>query len=166
MRGMKTKKISLYALLVALALILSYLESLVPMSFAVPGIKMGLPNIVVVFALYKLDFKAAGCVSIIRVLLVSLLFGNVMVMIYSLAGAVLSLCLMWLLKKSGKFSSVGVSVAGALGHNAGQVLTAMILLETGGLIYYLPALCISGAVTGVCIGLVGGIIVKRIEIKK
>ncbi len=166
MRKMKTKKISLYALLIALALILSYLESLVPMSFAVPGIKLGLPNIVIVFALYKLDFKAALCVSFIRVLLASLLFGNVMVMIYSLVGAALSLCIMWLLKKSGKFSSVGVSVAGALGHNAGQVLTAMLLLETGGLIYYLPALCISGAVAGVCIGLVGGIIVKRIEIKK
>ena len=163
---MKTRKISLYALLIALALILSYLESLVPMSFAVPGIKMGLPNIVIVFALYKLGFKAAGCISIIRVLLVSLLFGNVMVMIYSLAGAVLSLCLMYLLRKSGKFSSVGVSVVGALGHNAGQVLTAMLLLETGGLIYYLPALCISGAVAGVCIGILGGIIVKRIEIKK
>lgn len=161
---MKTKKISLYALLIALALILSYLESLVPMSFAVPGIKMGLPNIVIVFALYKLDFKAAGCISIIRVLLVSLLFGNVMIMIYSLAGAVLSLCLMWLLRKSGKFSSVGVSVAGALGHNAGQILTAMLLLETGGLIYYLPALCISGAVAGICIGIVGGILIKRIKI--
>ena len=163
---MKTKKLTTHALLLALALILSYLESLVPMSFAVPGIKLGLPNIVVVFALYKLDFKAAACVSIIRVLLVSLLFGNVMVMIYSLAGAVLSLCLMWLLKKSGKFSSVGVSVAGALGHNAGQVFTAMLLLETGGLIYYLPALCISGAIAGVCIGLIGGIIVKRVKIKE
>lgn len=163
---MKTRKISLYALLVALALILSYLESLVPMSFAVPGIKMGLPNIVIVFALYKLGFKAAGCISIVRVFLVSLLFGNVMVMIYSFAGAALSLCLMYLLRKSGKFSSVGVSVVGALGHNAGQVLTAMLLLETGGLIYYLPALCISGAVAGVCIGILGGIIVKRIEIKK
>lgn len=161
---MKTKKISLYALLIALALILSYLESLVPMSFAVPGIKMGLPNIVIVFALYKLDFKAAGCISIIRVLLVSLLFGNVMIMIYSITGAVLSLCLMWLLRKSGKFSSVGVSVAGALGHNAGQILTAMLLLETGGLIYYLPALCISGAVAGICIGIVGGILIKRIKI--
>ena len=163
---MKTKKISLYALLIALALILSYLESLVPMSFAVPGIKLGLPNIVIVFALYKLDFKAALCVSILRVLLVSMLFGNVMVMIYSLAGAALSLCIMWLMKKCGRFSSVGVSVGGALAHNAAQVLTAMLLLETGGLIYYLPALCISGAVAGVCIGILGGIIVKRIKIKE
>ena len=161
---MKTKRLTLYALLVALAMILSYLESLVPLSFAVPGIKMGLPNIVIVFALYALGFKAAGCISIIRVLLVSLLFGNVMSMAYSLAGAVVSLGLMWLLKKSGKFSSVGVSVAGALGHNVGQVACAMVLLETGGLVYYLAPLCISGTEAGIIIGLCGGIVVKRVKI--
>ncbi len=161
---MKTKRLTLYALLVALAMILSYLESLVPLSFAVPGIKMGLPNIVIVFALYALGFKAAGCISIIRVLLVSILFGNVMSMAYSLAGAVVSLGLMWLLKKSGKFSSVGVSVAGALGHNVGQVACAMVLLETGGLVYYLAPLCISGTVAGIIIGLCGGIVVKRVKI--
>lgn len=160
----KTKNLTLYALLLALALILSYLESLVPMSFAVPGIKLGLPNVVMVFALYRLGFKAAGSISIVRVLLVNMLFGNVMTMAYSLAGAVISLVLMWLLKKSGKFSPVGVSVAGALGHNAGQIFTAMLLLETGGIIYYLPALCVSGAVTGVLIGILGGILVKRIKV--
>jgi len=160
----KTKNLTLYALLLALALILSYLESLVPMSFAVPGIKLGLPNVVMVFALYRLGFKAAGSISIVRVLLVSMLFGNVMTMAYSLAGAAISLVLMWLLKKSGKFSPVGVSVAGALGHNTGQIFTAMLLLETGGIIYYLPALCISGAVTGVLIGILGGILVKRIKV--
>lgn len=164
MKKTRTGKLSLYALLLALALILSYLESLVPLSFAVPGIKLGLPNVVIVFALYKLGFKGAAGISIVRVLLVTILFGNVMIMIYSLAGAVLSLALMWLLKKSGKFSSVGVSVAGALGHNTGQILTAMLLLETPGLIYYLPALCISGAIAGVCIGIVGGIVVKRIKL--
>ncbi len=161
---MKTKKLTLYALLVALAMILSYLESLVPLSFAVPGIKMGLPNIVIVFALYKLGFKAAGAISIIRVVLVSILFGNVMSMIYSLAGAVLSLVLMWILRKSEKFSTVGVSVAGALGHNVGQIATAVVLLQTAGLAYYLPALCVSGAVAGVCIGIAGGIVVKRVKI--
>ena len=160
---MKTKKLTTHALLLALALILSYLESLVPMSFAVPGIKLGLPNVVIVYALYKLGAKSAVSISIVRVILVSILFGNVMTMIYSLAGAVLSLALMWLLKKSGKFSPVGVSVAGALGHNAGQIFTAMVLLETSGLIYYLPALCISGAVSGVLIGILGGILVKRIK---
>ncbi len=160
---MKTKKLTTHALLLALALILSYLESLVPMSFAVPGIKLGLPNVVIVYALYKLGAKSAVSISIVRVILVSILFGNVMTMIYSLVGAALALMLMWLLKKSKKFSPVGVSVAGALGHNAGQIFTAMVLLETGGIIYYLPALCVSGAVTGVLIGLLGGILVKRIK---
>ena len=160
---MKTKKLTTHALLLALALILSYLESLVPMSFAVPGIKLGLPNVVIVYALYKLGAKSAVSISVVRVILVSILFGNVMTMIYSLVGAALALMLMWLLKKSGKFSPVGVSVAGALGHNAGQIFTAMVLLETSGLIYYLPALCISGAVSGVLIGILGGILVKRIK---
>ena len=161
---MKTKRLTMHALLVALAMILSYLESLVPLAFAVPGIKMGLPNIVIVFALYKLGFKAAGCISLIRVVLVSVLFGNVMSMIYSLAGAVLSLVVMWLLRRIGKFSSVGVSVAGALGHNVGQVATAIVLLETGGLVYYLAPLCISGTIAGVIIGIAGGIVVKRVKI--
>lgn len=145
-------------------MILSYLESLVPLSFAIPGIKMGLPNIVIVFALYKLGFRAATCISIIRVVLVSILFGNVMSMIYSLAGAVLSLAVMWLLSRSGKFSSVGVSVAGALGHNVGQIVTAIVLLETGGLVYYLAPLCVSGTIAGICIGIAGGIVVKRVKI--
>lgn len=162
---MKVKKISLYGLLIALAMVLSYLESLVPLSFAVPGIKMGLPNIVIVFALYKMGFRPACLISLLRVLLVSILFGNVMSMIYSLAGAAVSLGLMWLLKKWDKFSCVGVSVAGALGHNAGQIVTAMILLETGGLIYYFPALCVSAAVAGICVGILGGILIKRINPK-
>lgn len=161
---MKTKRLTLYALLVALALILSYLESLVPLSFAIPGIKMGLPNIVIVFALYKLGFRAAGCISLVRVVLVSILFGNVMSMAYSLAGAVLSLCLMWLLHKSGKFSAVGVSVAGALGHNVGQVATAIVLLQTSGLVYYLAPLCVSGTVAGIIIGVAGGVVVKRVKV--
>lgn len=163
---MKAKKLTLYALMIVLAMVLSYLESLVPLSFAVPGIKMGLPNIVIVFALYKMGAKPACLISLLRVVLVSILFGNVMSMVYSLAGAVVSLALMWLLKGWGKFSCVGVSVAGALGHNAGQILTAMLLLETGGLIWYLPALCVSGVVAGVCIGILGGIVVKRLKVEK
>lgn len=162
---MKIKKLTLNALMIALAMVLSYLESLVPLSFAVPGIKMGLPNIVIVFVLYKMGFKPACLISLIRVVLVSILFGNVMSLVYSLAGAVLSLAVMWLLKRWEKFSCVGVSVAGALGHNAGQIVTAMLLLETGGLIYYFPALCVSAVVAGVCIGVLGGILVKRLNLK-
>ena len=163
---MKAKNVALYGLLIALALVLSYLQSLVPLSFAVPGIKMGLPNIVVVFALYRLRARDAAVISLVRVLLVSVLFGNVFSLAYSAAGGVLSLLVMMLLKSTGKFSETGVSVAGAVAHNAGQILVAMFVLETGRLVYYLPVLCISGTVAGVCIGLVSALLVKRIRLEK
>ena len=163
---MKAKNVALYGLLIALALVLSYLESLVPLSFAVPGIKMGLPNIVVVFALYRLRARDAAVISLVRVLLVSVLFGNVFSLAYSAAGAVLSLLVMMLLKSTGKFSETGVSVAGAVAHNAGQILVAVFVLETGRLVYYLPVLCISGTVAGVCIGLVSALLVKRVRLEK
>ena len=162
---MKAKNVALYGLLIALALVLSYLESLVPLSFAVPGIKMGLPNIVMVFALYRLRARDAAVIYLVRVLLVSVLFGNVFSLAYSAAGAVLSLLVMLLLKSTGKFSETGVSVAGAVAHNAGQILVAVFVLETGRLVYYLPVLCISGTVAGVCIGLISALLVRRIKIE-
>ena len=162
---MKAGKVALYGLLIALALVLSYLESLVPLSFAVPGIKMGLPNIVVVFALYRLRWRDAAVISLVRVLLVSVLFGNVFSLAYSAAGAALSLLVMLGMKATGKFSETGVSVAGAVAHNAGQILVAVFVLETGRLVYYLPVLCISGTVAGICIGLVSALLVKRIRLK-
>ena len=160
---MKAKSVALYGLLIALALVLSYLESLVPLSFAVPGIKMGLPNLVVVFALYRLRWRDAALISLVRVLLVAVLFGNLFSLAYSAAGAVLSLLVMSALKASGKFSETGVSVAGAVAHNAGQILVAIFVLETGRLIYYLPVLCISGTVAGICIGLLSALLVKRVH---
>ncbi|MGN1002718.1 MAG: Gx transporter family protein [Oscillospiraceae bacterium] len=163
---MKARKVALYGVLIALALVLSYLESLVPLSFAVPGIKMGLPNIVIVYALYALGFKDAALISLLRVLLVSILFGNVMSLAYSLAGAVLSLLVMLLLVKSGKFGTTGVSVAGAVAHNAGQILMAMLLLETAQISFYLPVLCVSGTVAGICVGLLSAVLLKRIRPKK
>lgn len=148
-------------LTIALAMIMSYIEALVPLSFAVPGIKMGLANIVIIFVLYKIGTKEAILVSLIRVILVSLLFSNVMAMWYSLAGAVLSLAVMWALKKTDNFSVTGVSVAGGIMHNVGQILTAMILLETQQIIVYLPVLLITGTATGVVIGIVAGLVIKR-----
>ena len=161
---MKAKKIALCGLLTAVALVLSYIESLVPLSFAVPGIKMGLPNIAVVFVLYAVGKREAWLISLLRVLLVSALFGNAFSFAYSAVGAMLSLGLMCLLARSGKFSAVGVSVAGALAHNFGQILVAVAVLKTPQIAFYLPALCISAAVTGVCIGLVAGMLVKRIKV--
>lgn len=152
-------------MLIALALILSYLESLVPLSLAVPGVKMGLPNIVIVFALYSLSFKDAAIISLVRVVLVSILFGSVLSMAYSLAGAVLSLAVMLLLYKSKSFGAAGVSVAGAVAHNAGQILAAMLLLETAQISYYLPVLCVTGTVAGICVGVISAIVIKRVKPK-
>lgn len=163
---MKAKKIALYGLLTALALILSYVESLLPLSFTVPGIKMGLPNVAILFALYKLDFKSACIISLIRVVLTSTLFSNGFSLVYSAAGAVLSLTVMYLLRRSGKFSVAAVSAAGGVAHNVGQIIVAIFVLETGALIYYLPVLCISGIVTGLLIGLVSALLIKRVDLKR
>ena len=150
-------------LTIALAMIMSYIEALVPLSFAVPGIKMGLANIVIIFVLYKIGTKEAILVSLIRVILVSLLFSNVMAMAYSIAGAVLSLSVMWLLKKTDKFSFVGVSIAGGIMHNVGQIIMAVILLGTEQIALYLPVLIITGTVTGVVIGIVAGLVINRFK---
>ncbi len=158
---MKASKVAQYGLLTALALVLSWLESLLP-PLGAPGVKLGLPNLAVVFALYRLGWKDACVISLVRVVLVTLLFGNGAALAYSIAGAALSLSLMGLLKRTGKFSSVGVSVAGGVAHNAGQILVAMALLETSRLAWYLPVLWVSGTVAGVLVGVISGILVKRI----
>lgn len=160
---MNTKKTAVMGLCIALAMIMSYIETLFPLNFAVPGIKMGLANIVIIFILYKVGLKEAFIVSIIRVILVSLLFGNVMSMAYGLSGAFLSLLLMSILKKADTFSVVGVSVVGAISHNAGQIIIAIIVMGAKEIAYYLPALCISGTVTGILIGIVSSIVVNRIK---
>lgn len=160
----KTVETARYGILTALAMILSYLESLVPLSFAVPGIKMGLPNIVTVFALYRLGVKSAFAISAIRVVLISVLFGNMMSFAFSAAGMLLSLTVMSFMKKTGKFSVTGVSVAGGVSHNAGQIAAAVMLLGTKEIIYYFPILCISGVAAGVCVGAVSGMVIKRIKI--
>ena len=162
---MKASKVAQYGLITALALVLSWLESLLP-PLGVPGVKLGLPNLAVVFALYRLGFRDACVISLARVVLVALLFGNGAALAYSVAGAALSLALMGLLKKTGKFSPVGVSVAGGVAHNAGQILVAMALLETSRLAWYLPVLWISGTIAGVLVGIVSGVLVKRVPEKK
>ena len=161
---MKSRQIARYALLVALAMVLSWLERLVPISTAAPGVKLGLTNLVVIFALYRMRLRDAVMISLVRVLLVSMTFGNAYSFFYSLAGAVLSMAVMVLLKRSGKFSVLGVSVAGGVCHNIGQILVAMTVLETAGLIYYLPVLMISGTAAGICIGILGAVITERIKI--
>lgn len=158
----KTRRVALTGLLIALALILSYLESLVPLSFAMPGVKLGLPNIAVVFALYRLRTRTAAAISLLRVALVALLFGSALSLAYSAAGAVCAFAVMWLLKRSGRFGCTGVSVAGAVAHNLAQVGAAAVLLRTAALAWYLPVLCLSGTAAGVCIGLLAALLVRRV----
>ncbi len=160
---METRKIARMGLLTALALILSYVESLIPAFVAVPGVKMGLANIVVVFALYTLGPGEAAIVSIIRVLLSSLLFGSVLSLSYSAAGAVISLLSMIILMKTKIFGVTSVSVTGGVFHNLGQILVACLVLETDVLLYYLPVLILSGTITGAVIGIASSIVIKRLQ---
>lgn len=160
---MKTKKVAFLGLTIALSMILSFVESQIPPLVAVPGVKAGLANIVTVFMLYRVSIKETASVSLIRVILSSLLFGSVMSMAYGFAGAVLSLIGMALLKKSGLFSPIAVSVAGGVLHNIGQIAVAIFVTETAEIAYYLPVLLISGTLAGIVIGAAAGIIVKRTE---
>ena len=163
---MQAKKIAAMGLLVALAVVLSWVEQLVPLSVQVPGVKLGLANLAVIFALYRLGARAAWTVSLLRVALVSLTFGNAYSLWYSLAGAVLSLLVMGLLRKTGKFSLLGVSVAGAVSHNLGQIAVAAAVLGAASMAYYLPVLLVSGTAAGVCVGAVAAILVRRIQIQR
>ena len=163
----KTKKLALLGLFTSIAMALAYLEFLLPPLFsAVPGIKVGLPNVIIIFVLYKMGVKEAAAVSLIRIAAVALLFGNPMTLAYSLAGGVLSLIAMAILRKLDLFSMIGVSVAGGVLHNVGQILLAMIVLQTAELGYYLVILAVTGTIAGVFIGLCGGFAVKRIRLGK
>ena len=160
---METRKIARMGLLVALSMILSYVESLIPAFVAVPGVKVGLANIVVIFALYTLGPIEALTVSLLRVILSSFLFGSVLSLLYSLSGALLSLGGMILMKKVKIFSTTVVSVTGGVLHNVGQILVACLVLETDVLLYYLPVLILSGVITGAVIGIIASLVIKRLE---
>ncbi len=162
-----SQRIALLGLCTAVAMVFAYVEVLLPPLFtAIPGIKLGLPNIAIIFVLYRMGLKEAAAVSFVRIAAVSLLFGNPMTFAYSLAGGVLSLAAMALLKKFDFLSMVGVSVAGGVLHNVGQILMAMLLLGTAELGYYLVVLAVTGTLSGVFVGLCGSFAVKRISMRK
>ena len=159
-------KIALLGMCTAIAMVFAWVESqLPPLMAAVPGVKMGLPNIAIIFILYRFGWKEASAVSFVRIVAVSLLFGNPMTLAYSLAGGFLSLLGMILLKKTDLLSCVGVSVAGGVLHNVGQILMAMLIMSTAGLGYYLIILTVTGIASGVFVGLCGSFAVKRIRIR-
>ncbi len=158
----RSKNVAFLGICTALALILAYVEILMqPLFAAFPGIKMGLPNIIIVFLLYRRSVASTIGVSLLRIILVSILFGNAMALFYSLAGGFLSLLVMILLRRLNFMSVVGVSVAGGVTHNLGQILMAMLLLDVAELGYYLAVLTVTGTIAGILVGLCGSILIKK-----
>lgn len=160
----KTKRVAFLGLLTSFALVLSYIELLLgPVISGVPGIKIGLPNIIVIFLLYKASLKEAALVSLVRIVLITFLFGNFVTFLYSLAGAAFSIAIMFVLKQIKAFSTVGVSIAGGVAHNLAQICVAIFLLETVQIAYYAVVLIASGIISGTLVGLLGAMSVKYIE---
>ena len=160
----KRGRVAVFGVFTALALIFSYVELLIPINFGIPGAKLGLANLVIIIVLYKTDWKEALLLSVVRIVLAGFLFGNLFGILYSLAGGILSLAVMALLKWSGAFSIIGVSMAGGVSHNVGQLIMAMLVVETYAVGYYLPVLLIAGLITGTLIGIAGREMLKRLDL--
>ena len=156
----KTAYLGLYC---GAAILLSYVEGLIPVFTAIPGMKLGLPNLAVVTALYFYSWREAALVSVVRIAVVGLLFGNLFSVCFSLAGGFLSLLLMALVKWTGLLDCTGVSMVGALGHNVGQIAAAVLLVENVRVAYYFLPLAITGLAAGVAIGLLSGMMLRRLE---
>lgn len=164
-----SKRIAVVGLMTALAFILSYLESLLPVPIPIPGIKLGLANLVVLVALYLLGAGEAFALSMVRIILISFTFGSPSTLLFSLAGGLLSYLVMWILSRKEDFSIIGVSVAGGIMHNVGQLAVAAAVVKSGSVLYYLPVLLAAGVVTGLAIGVVASLVreaVKRAGIIK
>ena len=157
------KKIALCGVLTALAMIFSYIESVIPVPIPVPGIKLGVANIAVITILYVLGVKEAIVINLLRIVLTSLLFGNVNSFLFSISGAALSLTIMIIMKKLDFFSCIGVSVCGGVMHNIGQIIAAVFIMGSEAIVFYLPVLIVSGVFTGVVIGVVSGIVAKHVR---
>ena len=156
-------KVAYFGVFTALALIFSYVESLIPIYMGIPGVKLGLANLIIVIALYKMSIKETYILSVVRIVLAGFMFGNLFGILYSLAGGILSLTTMCILKKTDKFSVYGISMVGGVFHNIGQLTMAAIVLESVSIGYYFPVLLISGLVTGFVIGLISNEMMKRLK---
>lgn len=155
-------RVAYFGVFTALALIFSYVETLIPIQMGIPGVKLGLANLIIVIALYKMKLKEVYLLSVVRVLLAGFIFGNYFSIIYSLAGGILSLTVMAFLKKKDGFSIIGISIAGGVFHNLGQLLMAMLVVETFAVAYYFPVLLIAGLITGGLIGVVSQEMLRRL----
>lgn len=156
------ERAALYGVLIALGMIFGYVETLIPLSIGIPGVKLGLANLVVFAALYMMRPVDAFFISMVRILLTGLTFGNLFALLYSFAGGMLSFLVMKLCKERGWLGKMGVSVAGGISHNLGQLLVAALVLENTAVFTYFPVLLLSGTVTGALIGMLGGLVLKRI----
>lgn len=156
------QKVALYGVLIALAMVLSYVEMLIPLPVGIPGVKPGLANLVVFLALYMMTAREALLISMVRILLVSITFGNGSAFLYSMAGGILSFLVMWIFQKKDFLLPAGVSIAGGIAHNVGQLLMAAVILENGAVFTYFPVLLAAGCITGGIIGFLGEQIRKRI----
>ena len=157
----KTAYLGLFA---AVAIIFGYVESLIPVFTGIPGIKLGLANLAVLFILNRYSFKEAALVSVVRILVIGFMFGNLFSILYSLAGAALSLTVMDLLKKHSCFSLISISVAGGVTHNIGQLIVAMIVVSNTSLMVYAPALLVAGVLAGILIGVLTKEVVGRLPL--
>ena len=162
---MKAGRVAYYGLFAALAVLMGYVELLVPVPVPIPGVKLGLANVVIIVMLYYMDAKSAFFISLIRVILCGLLFAGFAGLLYRLSGALLSFSAMALLKKTGQFSIVGVSIAGGVFHNVGQIVVAALAVENVKMAYYLPFLLVSGVVTGLLIGLAAQTALRYLKAK-
>ena len=156
-------KVAVFGVFTSLDLILSYVELLIPINFGIPGMKLGLANLLVVILLYKGCPRDALLLSVIRILLSGLIFGNMFSIFYSLGGGLLSLAVMVFLKKTGQFTVAGISIGGGASHNVGQLLVAMFVVQTYQVGYYLPVLLIAGVITGAVIGILSAEVLKRTQ---
>lgn len=157
-------KVAYFGVFTALALIFSYVESLIPIHMGIPGVKLGLANLIIVIALYKMSIRETYILSIVRIVLAGFMFGNLFAIFYSLAGGILSLTIMSILKKTDKFSVFGISMAGGVFHNVGQLVMAAFVLESISIGYYFPVLLVSGLLTGFLIGIIANEMMKRLKI--
>ena len=155
-------RVAYFGVFTALALIFSYVETLIPVNLGIPGVKLGLANLIIVVALYKMRLSEAYLLSVVRILLAGFIFGNYFSIIYSLAGGLLSLTVMALLKKWGGFSLQGISIAGGVFHNIGQLIVAAVVVETFSVTYYFPVLLVAGLLTGLVIVIVAEMMLKRL----
>ena len=158
-----SKRIAVCGVLTALAMIFSYIEALIPIPIGIPGVKLGIANIAIIAVIYIVGDSQAIIVNFLRIMLTGILFGNFYSFLFSLAGGMLSVVLMVLVKKTKKLSMVGVSIIGGVAHNIGQIVAAVFLMDNAAIAYYLPVLIIAGVVTGIVIGYVGQLVTRRIS---